>query len=515
MRIILSILFFIIISIPSAVQAQIKIFDIIHIPSDKEPWGSFSDLCRISPTRILAQTTNGMVAINNDGTVAHHWWPPQSTSFYQYDPQSALVVYLASEAIRPDSTLPATRQLRIVLLDSNLVVKSNTILDSTITGFPTQFDYNINFRICTLLDSSILLISSPVITSKGKEQMVLRFSRDGRVVGRTSILDTNKSSTTNFTFLFQMHSGQLLFKKTTRYSTMNVSSNLVTTDTNFQFSEPLADSNDFKKATAGIIPTRDGGICFGYYYFIYGGAQDLVALIKYDKNFKKQWATTLSGTNSSSSSKLFIVESRNGGYYIARTAYDTVEVNNYPKFKPFAYCFDDIALSRIDTGGKVLYTALYGTERQRQVPYSMMEDIDGGIIISGNHEITPWTWCEVVSEGAPSEPGDWLFKVDSLGQPAKKVMVTGIEEQTGDGSGVRIYPSPASGMLTIAFERVGYFKSIDIIDIQGRVLYTSVIQEDNKQSYLEIDISGFASGSYYCRLRTSSSSITRPFVIQK
>jgi len=515
MRIILSILFFTFFSVPPTVQAQIKTFDIIHIPSNKEPWGSFSDLCRISPTRILAQATSGMVAINNDGTVAHHWWPPQYTSFYQYDPQSALVVYLASEAIRPDSTLPATRQLRLVLLDSNLIEKSNTILDSTVSGFPTQFDYNINFRINTLLDSSILLISSSIITGKGKEQLVLHFSRDGQVINRTSILDTNKSSTTNYGFLFQMQSGKLLFKKTTRYSPMSVVSNLVTTDTNFQFSEPLADSNDFKKATAGIIPTRDGGICFGYYYFIYGGAQDLVALIKYDKNFKKQWTATLSGTNSSSSSKLFIVESRNGGYYIARTAYDTVEVNNYPNYKPFAYCFDDIALSRIDTGGKVLYTALYGTERQRQVPYSMMEDIDGGIIISGNHEVLPLNWCEVVSEGAPSEPGNWLFKVDSLGQPAKKIMVTGVEEQVGDANGIRIFPSPASGMLTIAFERVGYFKGIDITDIQGRVLYTSVIQEDSKQSYLEIDISGFTSGSYYCRLRTASSAITRPFVIQK
>lgn len=516
MRIILIIIFSLIGIFP--IHAQIQTFDIKRTPSGEEP-GGYGGFQQISSTRILVMAGNYnekpfLLALNRDGTVAYQWRTPflvdRSSMFYSFDSQSNTVVYLCSEYLL--GTVPTPIRLRLVLLDSNLTMKSNIALDSTELGTQTRLDYTTKFQGITLLDSSILLMSYNYYSNtKPQEQIILRISREGRIIKRASIIDTSNSILNIHYPLFQMPSGELVFMSI-KYDakTKKVAHNVSASDTNFQFKkQPVVDSL-YDGLQTSFICTKDGGIALAYYYGIY-----TAVIIKYDKNFKKQWATTVPGNGDHQT--LSLIESKNGGYYIATTAIDTMPIHNYPQFKEtYPGCFEDIVLTNIDTSGRVLFSANYGTELCEEDFQDMMEDCtDGGIIICGSYNLpTPLGGCDEVSFACGNNPfTQWLFKVDTLGQPAKRITITGVEKETASISEVLLFPNPTSGKLTVEFGRTGYFTSIEIIDKIGRI-FKSIIVENNTNR-INIDISSLASGNYYCRLKSHSHFIIRPFIIQK
>ncbi|MBS1538372.1 MAG: T9SS type A sorting domain-containing protein, partial [Bacteroidetes bacterium] len=100
------------------------------------------------------------------------------------------------------------------------------------------------------------------------------------------------------------------------------------------------------------------------------------------------------------------------------------------------------------------------------------------------------------------------------GEPAKNKVVTGLKEKIGStNNDIRLFPNPASGVLTVEFGRSHYFTSIEIIDGSGRILQTSPLESTAGRK--NIDISMLTSGSYICRLREQSDVVSRPFVIQR
>jgi len=218
----------------------------------------------------------------------------------------------------------------------------------------------------------------------------------------------------------------------------------------------------------------------------------------------------LSRENNSNVAVLLIVESRSGDYYIATCANDTTLVNTNPYY--WANCFQDIALSRIDSKGRLFFTAYYGRELCTETPFSMIQASDGGIIMSGEYSVrlsnSP---CESLCNEPPAV---WLFKVDTLGEPSKRIHITGVKERIDNYGDIRIYPNPASNVLTIDFGQMNEFSFIEILDINGRIVQSSFI-ENKEQRKINIDISLLSSGSFYCRLKSSSNSITRPFIIQR
>jgi hypothetical protein len=499
----------IVIGLSPNLNAQIKTYD-IKTYSGNIGYNSFLNFHQISPTRTFALTRRGngivsIVALNEYGIIEQQWRSNfhalRGIPSYYYDRESNTLVYLETEFI---STSGSVASLRLVLLDSNLIEKSNVVLDSTITSMPTEFDKNINFTGIRLLDSSILWMSYPIPRTKGKEQIILHFSKDGRFIDRASIIDT-----TGLSFYdpqLQMHSGKILFINYISYNRY-FKRTLVTSDTSFNFeAKPIIDSSDFFNGAKEIILTSDGGICLGYYYRDSLEMYKAV-IVKYDKNFQKQWTTSVPGY--SEYGILQIIESRNGGYYVSTGAINITEYQKYPQY--WKSCFQDITLSRIDTAGNLLFTAYYGTELCTETTYSMIEDADGGIIISGEYSVhlsnSP---CESLCNGADA---GWLFKVDSLGEPAKRKVITGVAEKGGKASEIRLFPNPASGVLTVEFGRTGYFTSIEIVDMNGRLFQTSLVEATADRT--NVDISALSSGSYFCRVRAGANFIARPFVIQR
>ncbi len=496
----------------SSLHAQIQTFDIKRNPSGEEP-GGYGDFQQISPTRILASAGNYneqpyLLALNRDGTIAHQWRTPflvnPSSTFYRFDQQSNTVVYLTTELI--SGTPPLNLRLRLVLLDSNLSMKSNVILDSTMTGMQTVFGENTTFRGITLLDSSILLMSYRYTKTKMK-QVAIHLSKDGHVISNNSILDTN-NYITHYP-LFQLSSGKILYESATFHPETNrYIISFRTSDTSFHFTtKPILDSL-YNGSDKKYISTRDSGIALTYYDGIFEAL-----VVKYDKNFQKQWAATVPGNGGHKA--LTLIESRNGGYYIATTAVDTLPIHNYPKFKDtFPWCFEDIVLSKIDTSGKVLFSANYGTELCKERFDDMMEDyIDGGIIIGGGYNLsTPLGGCDETNAACGSNPFTiWLFKVDTLGQPAKRI--TGVNEYPASISDILLFPNPASGKLTVEFGKTDYFTTVEITDNYGNILKQLPLEFTLQR--INIDISSLTSGNYYCRLQSRSHSITRPFIIQR
>ena len=266
---------------------------------------------------------------------------------------------------------------------------------------------------------------------------------------------------------------------------------------------PIIDSATFD----GIISTSDGGVLWASYFYEFdtNTYPNGTAIVKYDKNFQKQWTSYVPGD--SYSKRLQLIESRTGGYYITTSGYDTSLTKMHPKV--FSFCFLDIVLSRLDTSGKVKFSAFYGSEFCTESPDFLLEDLDGGLVIAGGYNQSPYPNCEYLCDEKSSV---WLFKVDSLCGPAKKIV--GVNEKNETTFGMKLFPNPTSGILTVELGKAGYYTSVEVLDLQGRVLYSSPI-EDSKQQLAGVDISGFASGSYYCRLKAPQNLIVRPFVIQK
>jgi hypothetical protein len=479
------------------IHAQIKTYDI------KTGRGTgYEYLQQISPTRTLAMTADEkssrvIVAFNGEGIIERQWKSTFGTGhsdFYRYDSQSNTLVFLADE-----------KQQHLVLLDSNLIEKSNIILDSTVTGLPIVFK-DIRFRGISLRDSTILWMSCSMV-EKLKKQIVLHISKDGRIINRNSIVDTNESPLVRTHYpLFQMESGNIIFSSLTsnpkiQYSTV---SSFRISDTNFQFApKPIVDSLVLANNIT-YLPTHDDGLALLYYTNT--PIRDKAALVKYDKNFQKQWTTYLPVSNRGEGC---IVESRKGGYYIATDGYDTPEAQNHPQY-PIS-CFQDLVLSRVDTSGNVLFSTYYGSDLCNEYPYSVIEDNDGGIVVSG---LCNSSAGGLLYDCLCRDPlSGWLFKVDSLGEPAKRKVITGVAEKGGKASEIRLFPNPASGVLTVEFGRTGYFTSIEIVDMNGRLFQTSLVEATADRT--NVDISALSSGSYFCRVRAGANFIARPFVIQR
>jgi hypothetical protein len=514
MRIVLNFILSVVI-VSTSLHAQIKTYDVKYTATTSEDPTGYGGLLQISPTRIIALTgaLNGngfMVTLNSEGMVDNKWkipFIPGSSAFYYYDLQSNTLVLVMSEM---PTRAYNKEQLRLVLLDSNLTVKSNVILDSAITGLPTQFDHT-RFYGIKIHDSTIVCLSVSPSLLKGSKQIALHLSKDGQIISRKFITDSTQYIM--YDPLCQISDGRILFGRSINNSkTKSNTYSVVAGDTSLSFTvRPLIDSLFLDK----ITPTRDGGVILAYYYKYLADLKIDVAVVeKYDKNFQKQWSTYVPGYNGNQF--LYLIESRSGGYYIATSTIDTIATYNHPEYKRFYYsCFQDMVLSRIDTSGRVLFSAYYGTELCNEQTFDMIEDYtDGGIILCGDYSSPAGSLgCDPTLSFCTNTFTGWIFKVDTLGQPAKRTTVTELEKEIVSNNGIKLFPNPSSGILTIEFQQSDSFTTIEILDVNSRILQNTRLE--NAITRTTIDISSLASGNYFCRLKSRLSSVTRPFIIQR
>lgn len=94
------------------------------------------------------------------------------------------------------------------------------------------------------------------------------------------------------------------------------------------------------------------------------------------------------------------------------------------------------------------------------------------------------------------------------------VYVSGINELEF-GQNVSVYPNPALSNITLIIEHeVEKGTSIRLINIQGKEMYSNVINEDIPEYKNDIDVSNYARGVYILKIENENSSIQERIIVQ-
>lgn len=201
------------------------------------------------------------------------------------------------------------------------------------------------------------------------------------------------------------------------------------------------------------------------------------------------------------------------GQYIA-FKHETVESNYY-------YLLDNIVVSynedrdscpeptdlRINTNGnsvEVSWTA-GGNETSWEIDYKIVDDAN---FTSATTHTNSYTIPNIVNDTTyyvrvrgicgsdyTSEYIDTLFKIKTIG----------IDEIDLTNS-VAVFPNPASSILKI--RSTVPFKTIEILNITGQVIYTNSWTNEN----MDIDVSSFNSGLYFIRMKGAEGIVNKKFI---
>ncbi len=121
-----------------------------------------------------------------------------------------------------------------------------------------------------------------------------------------------------------------------------------------------------------------------------------------------------------------------------------------------------------------------------------------GILNSNGTERSAMTWLKEFVTGLPN-----------VGYPFGVDTATAVNE-IGFLQNISVYPNPVtSGKITIQNHSAGLINSVQVIDLQGRILKTEQI--DSQKA--EINISQLIKGMYYLRIQTGNSVESRKIII--
>ena len=78
-----------------------------------------------------------------------------------------------------------------------------------------------------------------------------------------------------------------------------------------------------------------------------------------------------------------------------------------------------------------------------------------------------------------------------------------------------VYPNPALSNISLKIEHeVEKGTSIRLINIQGKEMYSNVINEDIPEYKNDIDVSNYARGVYILKIENENSSIQERIIVQ-
>ncbi len=93
----------------------------------------------------------------------------------------------------------------------------------------------------------------------------------------------------------------------------------------------------------------------------------------------------------------------------------------------------------------------------------------------------------------------------------------GLEELTSKSSTFSVYPNPANESIFIEGKNLNFseINTVDIIDFNGKILTTLLIEKDNGENFIQkIDVSNYSKGIYYLNIHTSETSVKEKITIQ-
>lgn len=89
----------------------------------------------------------------------------------------------------------------------------------------------------------------------------------------------------------------------------------------------------------------------------------------------------------------------------------------------------------------------------------------------------------------------------------------GIEEQTVNE--INVYPNPNNGTFNVVLNSASDNLTVEITDLQGRVVLVSSIQNVTAGNTLQIDLTNEAAGTYFMRAITDTEQITQKIIINR
>ena len=102
-----------------------------------------------------------------------------------------------------------------------------------------------------------------------------------------------------------------------------------------------------------------------------------------------------------------------------------------------------------------------------------------------------------------------------FGDSEKKPFKTGalgINEE--NFAAMNVYPNPASDAINVSFEAANADYSVDVLDIQGRVIASQVVNNVNGTQVVSFATENMAKGNYIVRIASNGFTTTKSVVIR-
>lgn len=154
-------------------------------------------------------------------------------------------------------------------------------------------------------------------------------------------------------------------------------------------------------------------------------------------------------------------------------------------------------LVKTDFSGNLLWKRYYNTYTSPQTFIDFQQTSDGGFILAGLSNPSPWN--------------AWLVKVDSLGCEVAGCDGVGIPVQHSEET-INLFPNPAADVVNFHFSERDDDRVLIIYDQLGREVW----RDESNAEFISVDASGFAEGLYsYCAIHGDAINTRGKFVIAR
>lgn len=137
--------------------------------------------------------------------------------------------------------------------------------------------------------------------------------------------------------------------------------------------------------------------------------------------------------------------------------------------------------------------------------FEILDEFGDGICCdygNGAYSVTDATGATLLSGGTFGESETKPFKTGSLG----------INEE--NFASMNVYPNPASDAINVSFEAANADYSVDVLDIQGRVIASQVVSNVNGAQVVTFATENMAKGNYIVRIASNGFTSTKSVVVR-
>lgn len=206
------------------------------------------------------------------------------------------------------------------------------------------------------------------------------------------------------------------------------------------------------------------------------------ATVKYDSNGNQQWVARYNGP----------LNDDDEAYAIAVDNMENVYVAGYQTNTSDYY---DLVTIMYDTDGEEQWVMVYdGPAGDNDEACSIVADDEGNVYVTG-YSYDPSTDYDIVT----------IKYSQSLN--------IGLSDDLPASEFLSVSPNPCHGLLSISYN-LSVSGDVDLVlyDISGRTVYEGSNSEQEAGVY-QVSVEDLAPGLYFCRLGTSSASITESFIV--